>query len=43
MTVDDKSNKIPAVPKPLKLLDLSGSVVTLYAMQMPDKDRQVHR
>lgn len=32
MAVDDKSNEIPAVPQLLKLLDLSGSVVTLDAM-----------
>lgn len=32
MSVDDKSNEIPAVPKLLKLLDLTGAVVTLDAM-----------
>lgn len=32
MSVDDKSNEIPAVPELLKLLELSGAVVTLDAM-----------
>jgi predicted transposase YbfD/YdcC len=32
MSVDDKSNEIPAVPKLLKLMDLTGAVVTLDAM-----------
>lgn len=32
MAVEDKSNEIPAVPKLLSLLELSGSVVTLDAM-----------
>jgi predicted transposase YbfD/YdcC len=32
MSVDDKSNEIPAVPKLLALLELSGATVTLDAM-----------
>lgn len=32
LSVDDKSNEIPAVPMLLELLDLAGSVVTLDAM-----------
>lgn len=32
MSVDDKSNEIPAVPQLLELIDLAGSVVTLDAM-----------
>ena len=32
MSVDDKSNEIPAVPKLLELLELAGAVVTLDAM-----------
>ena len=32
ISVDDKSNEIPAVPELLKLLELKGSVVTLDAM-----------
>lgn len=32
MSVDDKSNEIPAVPKLLELMDLAGAVVTLDAM-----------
>jgi len=32
MSVDEKSNEIPAVPKLLKLLELSGATVTLDAM-----------
>jgi predicted transposase YbfD/YdcC len=32
MSVDDKSNEIPAVPQLLKLLELSGATVTLDAM-----------
>jgi predicted transposase YbfD/YdcC len=32
MSVDGKSNEIPAVPELLKLLELSGAVVTLDAM-----------
>lgn len=32
MSVDDKSNEIPAVPKLLQLIDLAGAVVTLDAM-----------
>lgn len=32
MSVDDKSNEIPAVPKLLELMDLTGAVVTLDAM-----------
>lgn len=32
MSVDDKSNEIPAVPELLKLLELSGATVTLDAM-----------
>jgi predicted transposase YbfD/YdcC len=32
MSVDDKSNEIPAVPKLLELMELAGAVVTLDAM-----------
>jgi predicted transposase YbfD/YdcC len=32
MSVDEKSNEIPAVPELLKLMDLSGATVTLDAM-----------
>lgn len=32
MSVDDKSNEIPAVPELLKLMELSGATVTLDAM-----------
>jgi predicted transposase YbfD/YdcC len=32
MTVDEKSNEIPAVPELLKLMELSGATVTLDAM-----------
>lgn len=32
MSVDEKSNEIPAVPELLKLMELSGAVVTLDAM-----------
>jgi predicted transposase YbfD/YdcC len=32
MTVDSKSNEIPAVPDLLKLMDLDGAIVTLDAM-----------
>jgi len=32
MSVDDKSNEIPAVPKLLELMDVEGAVITLDAM-----------
>ena len=32
VTVDDKSNEITAIPKLLKILDVSGSLVTIDAM-----------
>lgn len=37
MSVDDKSNEIPAVPQLLELMDLAGAVVTLDAMHCQKK------
>ena len=40
MTVDDKSNEIPAVPVLLRLLDLEGAIVTLDAMHCQTETAQ---
>lgn len=32
MTIDEKSNEITAIPKLLKMLEISGSLVTIDAM-----------
>ena len=37
MSVEEKSNEIPAVPKLLDLIELSGAVVTLDAMHCQKK------
>ncbi len=40
MSVDEKSNEIPAVPKLLELIELSGAVVTLDAMHCQTETAQ---
>ncbi len=40
MSVDDKSNEIPAVPKLLEMIELAGAVVTLDAMHCQTETAQ---
>ena len=40
MSVDDKSNEIPAVPKLLELLEIEGAVITLDAMHCQKETAQ---